>query len=151
MDLVGKRIILRKFQKSDMDFLYTLNNDPLVNRYLSYHSMESEKCQYFIELWKENYHDEIVNVHKIIIKDIETDIGLVFLVKRENGVYELGYRILPQFWHAGYASESAKLLIFKFFEKYDNCIWAETHPANEKSMKLLKKLGFKEVIKKKCK
>lgn len=42
MDLVGKMIILRKFRISDLDFLYQLNNDPLVNRYLSYRSMDKE-------------------------------------------------------------------------------------------------------------
>lgn len=142
------RLVLTKFDSEDLDFLYQLNNDKEVNRYLSYSSVSLERCSEWISNWKCTYGSTgIFGVYKISLKEDDTPIGLVFIVEREkSGKIELGYRLLPQFWRRGYCTEAAMALLNKVFIDTDtNAVYAETHPENLGSVNFLLSLGFREL------
>lgn len=143
-----QRLLLEKFDTDDLDFLYKLNNDKDVNRYLSYHSISMESCSEWIDNWKEAYRNTgIFGVYRISLKEDNTPIGLVFIVEREkSGKVELGYRLLPQFWRRGYCTEASMELLNRIFLDTDTTVvYAETHPDNSNSVNFLLSLGFKEL------
>ena len=62
---------------------------------------------------------------------------------------DLGYRMLPQYWGKGYATESARAALDYGVNSLDmKTIMGLTFPENTSSQKVLKKLGFikKEII-----
>lgn len=145
--LETEKIRLRTFNTGDQDFLYELNNDKRVNKYLSYDSMSMKKCIDYINAWNNNFGNELLNVYNVVLKNVDKPIGLIFLVRREEQQkIELGYRFLPAYWGKGYCREAAKILIKTFFQNNDDEeIHAETHHENVNSISFLVKLGFNEV------
>ncbi|GKX28323.1 N-acetyltransferase [Vallitalea longa] len=145
--LETERIMLRTFNIEDSNFLYELNNDKRVNKYLSYDSMSMEKCIDYINAWINNFGNKLLNVYNVVLKKTNESIGLIFLVRREEQQkIELGYRFLPDYWGNGYCSEAAEVLIKTFFNKSDeDKIYAETHYQNVNSISLLHKVGFNGV------
>ncbi|MTI68007.1 MAG: GNAT family N-acetyltransferase [Firmicutes bacterium] len=145
--LSTKRLYLKSFKHDDNKFLYKLNNNRKVNRYLSADSVSIKDCNNMINKWIKKYGDDsIFNVHKVMLKGTEEIIGFVCLKKDTNKrEAELGYSFIPKYWGKGYCIEIAKELIECAFEKTEvERIVAETHPENERSISLLRRLNFKE-------
>lgn len=58
---------------------------------------------------------------------------------------ELGYWLMPEAWHKGYASEGiTPILAFAAHTLHMHRIGAETEPENTESRRVLEKLGFKQ-------
>jgi RimJ/RimL family protein N-acetyltransferase len=70
-----------------------------------------------------------------------------------SGVWELGFLYRPESWGKGYATESCAAGIDSLRQDLDGAgqhpdiakIVAQVHPGNEGSLKVCRKLGFKEV------
>lgn len=142
------RLKLKKFDSSDLDFLYKLNNDKAVNKYLSYDSVSLERCSEWIDSWKRAYSNTgIFGVYKISLKEDDAPIGLIFIVEREKfAKVELGYRLLPQFWRKGYCTEAAMAVLNRIFLDTDTAaVYAGTHPENTASVSFLLSIGFEEI------
>jgi RimJ/RimL family protein N-acetyltransferase len=80
------------------------------------------------------------------VASTETDqlIGTLFL-KRDRDELEVGYLFLPEYWGRGLAFEALEALLGWVSESCtDKEIIAVTQTANERSMHLLDRLGFKE-------
>lgn len=76
----------------------------------------------------------------------DTIIGTASFSNIQRGVYNsctIGYKLLPQFWHNGYAIEAISRLIEAIFTDGNlHRIDAYTLPDNFRSMSLLTRLGF---------
>ena len=88
----------------------------------------------------------------LAVKEKETDefIGLSKIVPFENGMTEIGYALLPEFWGKGYASEITKRLI-EYAQELGNIseLIGVVDPQNEPSIHVLTKQNFifyREVI-----
>jgi RimJ/RimL family protein N-acetyltransferase len=79
------------------------------------------------------------------LKTDRTPIGICGLIKRESlEDVDIGFAFLPQFRSSGYAFESAsKVMAYGKSVLGLNRIVAITSPTNDRSAKLLEKLGFK--------
>jgi len=59
---------------------------------------------------------------------------------------EIGWRLKRDHWGHGYATEAARAMIgFAFDELGLKSIYATTHPSNERSLKVMKRLGMRSV------
>ncbi|WP_020531157.1 GNAT family N-acetyltransferase [Flexithrix dorotheae] len=64
----------------------------------------------------------------------------------KNGIYEVGFHILPNHWRRGFGKEAAERIIkFAFNQLNIKELFAGHHPNNKGSEKLLEKLGFKYI------
>ena len=76
-------------------------------------------------------------------------IGLVAIERRqdqEGVVHNLGYVFHPGYHGHGYATEGCRAAVEYVFDQLAaDGILTGTHPANERSVRLLKKLGLKEI------
>lgn len=139
------RLVLRAFQETDVDFLYALDNNKLVNIYRSRDTCTMEYCLGQIHNWSYLFADAFLNVYLITLKYTNEPIGLIFLVRKANGRVELGYRLLDTYWGNGYCTEAATALLKHYYERGErDTIYAETHGDNTASIGLLHKLGFIE-------
>ena len=81
----------------------------------------------------------------VSLKETKEFIGLVFLDYCHNRIdTEIGFQFLPAFWGKGYATEAVeKVVEYGLYTLYLPVIAAETHTNNERSCKLLKRVGMK--------
>ena len=132
-----ERMILRRFQESDLADLHEYLSDPNVVAYEPYKPMDLEEVKQNLA-WRIST-DEMIAVE---LKDNQKLIGNVYLGNREFDALEIGFVFHAQYQHRGYAQESCKKLIDLAFEKGIHRIYAECDPDNGHSWKLLERLGF---------
>jgi len=136
---------LRTFGVSDRDFLYELDNSKVVNKFRSTTERTMEFCDEQINNWNSRYNNDLLNVYVIELRETIEAIGLVFLVRKNNNRVELGYRLLDMYWGRSYCSEASTFLLMEYFKKNNDNVYAETHAENISSIRLLTRLGFKEI------
>ncbi len=141
-----ERLVLRPFQLGDEQALFAMNTDPDVIRYAGNTPFASI----------DTAHDVLTNV---IFKDYATrGYGRFALVLKETGNVigfsgvkyladieetELGYRLMPEYWGKGLASESAVASIdFARDTLGLKRLIALVHPDNHGSANVVRKLGF---------
>lgn len=134
------RCKFRLIKSKDFDFYYKLQKNEVVRKFLGgiANDIEIERKFYSIINTKELYY---------IIEEKESndDIGLISLTNYyEEGRIELSYEILPDYFGKGYAFENVKRVIdFALLELGIIELVAETQISNEKSVRLLERLGMK--------
>lgn len=145
-----ERLIIREIGETDFDAMFKLHSDPEVHIYLGNNTITSkEKVREAIDSLKKQYIEFGVGRWAMIHKQTNEFIGwtgLEFVTKEINNhknIYDLGYRLLKQFWGQGYASESAFASVDYGFNKLDTTeIYAMADIKNEGSNKILKKVGL---------
>lgn len=133
-----------------MEGMYLLDTSPQVHQYLGMHLISSKKqAADIIRFVRQQYENNGIGRWTILEKETHTFIGWAGLkrVKEEvNGYsdyYDLGYRLLPEFWGRGIASECAQAsLEFGFSHLQLDTIYAAAHCANAASLSILQKMGF---------
>jgi RimJ/RimL family protein N-acetyltransferase len=141
-----ERLELRAFAASDFPDLWRLDRDPRVMRYIGDGRPASlEAVRSTLERiihYPEHYPD--LGIWHAARRDTGAFIGW-FLLKyagRSSDV-EVGYRLLPEAWGHGYATEGAKALVdYGFDELGLNRIIGITHPENRASQRVLRKVGL---------
>jgi [ribosomal protein S5]-alanine N-acetyltransferase len=131
-------INIRAINNTDLEFLTKLRSNEEVRKYLGgIVSVEEIKISFDNMLNSKN-------LYYIISDDSFNKIGLISLDLYHDKIHkELSYEFLPDFWNKGYAYFALKL----FLENINNteeidCILAETQSKNDRSVKLLEKIGF---------
>ncbi len=133
----SERLILRRFQKVDMQDLFEYLSDKEVVKYEPYKPLTLAETKENLE-WRIGTEEmiavELKNSHKMI--------GNVFMGKRDFESLEIGYVFNRKYWGKGYAAESCRTLIRQAFSNGVHRIYAECDPNNESSWRLLEALGF---------
>ena len=144
--LESKRIYLRRFEEKDAPLLLKWGQNT------RYHDMAGfEQIQ--------NMDQAVKSVHQymarpesyvICLRDGDKAIGLIELYERgmdeQSGLLktkEIGFLLDQAFEGRGYMTEAVRLILtYAFKKKRQTEVWAGTFADNEKSQKLLQKLGF---------
>lgn len=144
--LESDSIILRKPEPEDLDFLYSIENNP-TNWFVSDSKSPFSKWQL-----KQHIENTVYDIYtnkelRLIIEDKTTKraIGLVDLFEFEPFHKRIGIGILitTQEQNKGIAYHSINMIIKYCFEILEiNQIWCNIDADNEISMKLFKKAGF---------
>jgi RimJ/RimL family protein N-acetyltransferase len=143
------RLELRSFVAGDFDDLYRLDSDPRVIRYIGD--------------GKPLGRDAIARRLKRFIRypAFYPDLGVWRASRRDNGTYigwfalnyagktadvEVGYRLMPEAWGRGFATEGAKALVDYGFDDLGlHRIIGVTHPCNKASQRVLLRAGLDDV------
>lgn len=133
-----ERLILRRYQKEDLQDLFEYLSDNEVVKYEPYGPMTLHETEENLK-WRIGT-DEMVAVE---LKKSHKMIGNVYMGKREFDALETGYVFNRNYWGNGYATESCRALIRQAFSNGIHRIYAECDPCNEKSWRLLERLGFR--------
>ncbi len=163
--LETERLVLSEVTENDAEFMLDLLNQPSFIKYIGDRNVRTvEEAKDFIESrYQKSYHDNGYGLYLVELKTDDTlanarvfaieskdqkpkdKLGVCGFVKRDNFEYaDIGFAFLPQFEGKGYAFESAAAIMNYGAETLGfKQVLAITTQDNERSGKLLEKLGFK--------
>ena len=143
-----ERLALRQFTAEDAQNLYRLDGDPRVMRYIGDGSVSTP-----------GYVDAAL-ARSMRYYDRYPELGVWPAEERASGRFigwfclkyvpktvevEVGYRLLPEAWGRGYATEGARALVARGFELLGLYrIIGLTHPDNAASQRVLRKAGLRD-------
>ena len=134
------RLIIRRFQGEDWEDLYAYLSDPGVVRFEPYAPFNAEKC-------KQEAHRraEDEDFWAVCLKKNGRLIGNLYFSRQADGdTWELGFVFNAAYQGKGYAMESTRALLNRAFLEWGaRCIIAQCNPENEKSWRLLERLGMR--------
>lgn len=102
-----RRCVIRRFERLDLDALYSVLGDPEVMEYIE-EPFSYEKTQRFLE---EHGLVDPARVYALELKESKELIGHVIFHQYENESYEIGWILSKRFWGQGIADEITKALI----------------------------------------
>lgn len=132
-----ERLILRRYEASDLQDLYEYLSDPEVVKFEPHKPMTRAEAEENLA-WRIGT-DEMIAVE---LKENHKMIGNIYLGKRDFASLELGYVFHRAYQGKGYAYESTRFLTELAFKQGTHRIYAECDPLNTASWKLLERLGF---------
>ena len=145
--LKTERLTLRQLVITDEHEIFTLRSDSEINKYLDRQvSNTIDDARDFINKINESINKNDSIYWAITLGDKNILIGTIclFSFSDENGKCEIGYELLTNFQGQGIMKEAAeKVLDYAFNTIKVQKIEASFHRDNQRSIKLLEKLLFK--------
>jgi RimJ/RimL family protein N-acetyltransferase len=140
------RLRLRKLALDDAPFILKLVNDPSWLRFIGDKGVrnESDARTYLAQGPIEMYARLGFGLYLVELRDGGTPIGICGLIKRDSlSDVDIGFAFLPSFCGKGYAHEAALAVMAHAKRDFSmRRLVAITAPGNEKSIRLLRKLGM---------
>jgi ribosomal-protein-alanine N-acetyltransferase len=142
------RLLLRQFtaSPSESEFVLRLVNEPSYLQNIGDKGVRTleQASTYLLEGPIKSYRLHGHGLYLVVLKESQQLVGTCGLLRRDQFKdADLGYAFLPEFWSKGFAFEAATAVL-DFGQRTLGLpkIIALVAPANEPSIKLLKKLGF---------
>ena len=143
-----QRLALRRFCADDVDEVYRLDRDPRVMRYIGDGSVRTREEVALTLARASRYYRNYpgLGVWAAEERASRRFIGWFCLKYMPNTAdVEVGYRLLPEAWGKGYATEGASALVRYGFETLGLYrIIGVTHPGNTASQRVLRKAGLRD-------
>ena len=148
MEIVTDRLLLREITWNDLESIHNLHSVPEVDKYNTLGIPKNidetrELMRPDIEAKREDPQERYT--WRIILQDSAEFIGLAGMTL-SNDKFRLGeiyYKLLPEYWGKGYATEVAKNLILAGFDKFQlHKVEAGVATDNERSIRVLEKVGM---------
>ncbi|WP_256006875.1 GNAT family N-acetyltransferase [Pedobacter deserti] len=147
-NLHTERLRLRQLEFTDALAIFRLRSNAGVNRYLNRKPATTEQDAIdFITTISEHTAIHQLYYWAITLSKTETCVGIIclFNFSKETSSYEIGYEMLPELQGQGLMKEAAQAVIqYAHASLTIKTIYAFSHQHNEKSNRLLTKLGFQK-------
>lgn len=122
MEFTSQRLIFRRYEQGDMDFLYSMLSDSQMMKYIgSGNTRNREESHAFLERIQSHYKKNGEYGLKLLIRKKDgVPVGHAGIIPQQvNGEDELeiGYWIAKEFWGNGYAIEAASALLNRGVEQ----------------------------------
>lgn len=148
MRLETERLILREFSKDDLEIFASLMADPEVMRFSLGGPMKDKEQarEYLQKRILDHYAQYGYGLYAAFIKSDNSFIGFVGLISQSidgKKKTELGYRLHPNYWGKGLATEGALAVCRHAFDKLgiDELI-SIIDPQNKRSLEVAKRVGM---------
>lgn len=144
--LESPRLLIRPCHLKDADALFRYRADPEVMKFLPSGADKSlENTRRVIQRYIDHQRQYGFSKWVLVLKSTQRiigDAGLLFL--EEVSGFELGYRIAPERWSNGFATEAGRTWLNAAFSRFGlTRVFAFAHPDNVASIRVLAKLGMK--------
>ncbi|WP_262891280.1 GNAT family N-acetyltransferase [Adhaeribacter swui] len=141
---------MRELLPTDEAGMFALDADPEVQTYLGNKPITSwAEAQQTIALIRQQYQDNGIGRWAMLEKATGNFMGWAGLklittpINQHVNYYDLGYRLLPAYWHQGFATEAARAsLHYGFTTLQLTKIYAMADTRNLASKNILEKVGF---------
>ena len=144
----SERLLFRKILPGDAKDLFLIRSNDDVMRFMDVTRFESiEDAEKLILLVEESYKKETGINWAIIEKQSNSFVGYFgfFRIIPEHCRAEIGYALKPEYWGKGYMYETInRMAKFGFESMKLHSIEANVNPDNEKSKRVLERIGFKK-------
>ena len=140
-----ERLLLREITLDDKEELFRLHSDPEVQKYTGDAVVESiEEMEKAIRMRISDYKMYGFGRWATILKNGKQFVGwsgLAYLPEFDE--IDLGYRILPEYWGLGVATEASHAILSYGFDKLDlKKIIAIAMKGNKASIRVMEKVGM---------
>lgn len=149
--LETQRLSIRPALNADIQSVYLIHKDPIVNRYLPYQTWYSLADAQAWYARVERRRNDIAEQFVITVKGSDTLVGtcIVFVQESDSANFELGYVLAKQHWGNGYMLEALREFVPAIAEKLKlTCLFAVIQSDNDESLALIAKLDFSESCRK---
>jgi RimJ/RimL family protein N-acetyltransferase len=138
-EIKSERLVIRRFKPEDWRDIHEYLSDKDVVRFEPYETFcEEESREEAI------CRSESEAFLAVCLKDSGKVIGNLYFEKQKYDTYEIGYVFNKNYWHKGYATESARALIDHAFKELKaRRIIAKCDQKNDASWKLLERLHMR--------
>ena len=148
MRLETERLLLTHLDPADAAFILELLNEPSWLRFIgdkNVHSLDDAR-RYIENGPMAMYAAKGFGLYRVALKETDTPIGICGLIKRDTlPEPDIGFAFLPRAWGAGYAREASLAVIEQGRREFGLVrLLAITDPDNERSIRLLERLGLRE-------
>lgn len=144
--LQSERLTLRRFTSADAAVFFRLNSEPELVQYTARAALTSLSAAKAMLDSEHFRHNEKAGLGRFacVEKSSGTVIGVVGLRPELNfGGYAFGYRILPEYWGQGFATEAAlAILNYAAVRLQLHHLVATVFPQNIASVRVLEKIGM---------
>lgn len=140
------RLYLREALDTDAAFIVALLNEPGLVRYIGDRKVRTQDdARGYIAKLREHYQRHGFGLYTVVLKDSETPIGICGLLKRDAlESPDIGFAFLSAYEGRGYAHEAASASLRHAADTLGiTKVVAITMPDNQRSMRLLQRLGLK--------
>lgn len=145
-ELESERLLFRKILLSDAKDVLLIRSNDNVMRFMDVIRFESiTDAEKMIRSVEESYNKEDGINWAIIEKQSNSFIGYFgfFRLIPEHCRAEIGYALKPEYWGKGYMYETINRMVWFGFKNMKlHSIEANVNPDNEKSKRVLEKIGF---------
>lgn len=147
MRLETERLILREFTLSDLDVFAWLVADPEVMRFSLKGPMNKEQAgEYLQKRILEHYSQYGYGLYPVFLKSDNSFIGFVGLISQNidgESKVELAYRLHPQYWGKGLATEACLAVCeYGFTQLGMHELISIIDPKNARSLEVAKRIGM---------
>jgi ribosomal-protein-alanine N-acetyltransferase len=140
------RLALREFTEDDAPFVLRLLNEPSFHEFIGDRGVRSiaDACRYLREGPMASYRAHGHGLLRVALRDGGEVIGMCGLVRRDTlPLPDLGFALVPEAWGAGYTTEAGRAVLEHGRKTLGlREVLAITSPGNERSMRVLQKLGM---------
>lgn len=147
--LTTARLTLRPLESADWPAIHAFTGDAEVQRYISGAPLSERETRDLIEMLREWEHERPPRARPFVFIHTSTSQiigfgGLYWTKCPERWQAELGYTLHRAWWGQRYATEaSAALVRFGFTELHLHRVFAECHPENTGSARVMERLGMR--------
>ena len=148
MEIITERLLLREITWNDLESIHNLHSIPEVDEFNTLgipKDMEETRELIRPDIEAKRKIHQCKYTWRIILQESAEFIGLAGMIL-SNDKFKLGeiyYKLLPEYWGKGYATEVAKNLILIGFEKIQlHKVEAGVATDNERSIRVLEKVGM---------
>ena len=151
--LETERLVLRMLIRDDVDTIFPHFSSDEVARYIDFEPARNVEDMTGIINWGQNLLKNNAGVlWGIFKKEDGSFLGQVnYVIRKDSNLTgnahraELGYELSPVYWGNGYISEALRSVIpYVFGTKRINRVEALVHSRNQRSQRVLARLGFRK-------
>lgn len=145
--LETERLTLRRMSTDDAAFMLGLLNEPSWLRYIGDRGVRTlDEARAYIQNGPVASYDRLgFGLYVVELKNSRIPMGICGLIQRDSlDNVDIGYALLPRYWSQGYAFEAASAVLAYGLDTLGlKRIIAITDPDNDRSIRLLEKLGLR--------
>ena len=140
--IYSERLILRKFEESDINDIYKIFSDKDTNRFLPWFPLEklSDARLFYKERCAEVYRTDSGYAYAVCLKEDNVPIGYVNVSLDES--HDLGYGLLPQFRGMGIMGEAVGAVLNRLKADGLQYVTATHDVNNPRSGEVMKRAGM---------
>ena len=147
--LVTARLMLRPLEMADWPALHAFTGDAEVQRYISGAPLSEMETRNLLVMLRDWEQEQPPRARPFAFVQTADNLvigfgGLYWTKGPERWQAELGYTLHRGYWGKGFASEAGEALLrFGFTELRLHRVFAECHPANVGSARVMERLGMR--------
>ena len=144
--LETERLILRRYEESDIDAFYEIIHDDRLQLFVPFPNLTKEQELEYIKECIKNAETDKCEKWSIVLKENNETIGNISVntVVKKHNYCVVGYVIRYNYWGNGYAAEALNAISNYLLESGYYLVECTCNELNKQSSRVMEKAGFKK-------